>query len=54
MRNAVYQDADTKSMKINILISVSSGINFSVSFVSQGPVLKEIFWMKMAGKNIKD
>lgn len=54
MRNVMYQEADTKSVKINMLISVSSGINFSVSFVSQGPVSKETFWMKIAGKNIKD
>lgn len=54
MRNVVYQEADTKSVKINMLTPVSSEINFNVSSVSQGPVSIEIFWMKKAERTMKD
>lgn len=54
MRNVVYQEADIKSAKINMLTSVSSEINFNISFVSQCSVSREIFWMKMAEKNKED
>lgn len=43
MRNVVYQEADRKSRKINMLASVSSETNFNVSSVSQDPVSIEIF-----------
>lgn len=44
MRNVVYQEADTKPMKINMLTSVSSEINSNISFGSQGSVSIEIFF----------
>lgn len=53
MRNVVYQEADRKSMKINMLTSVSSERNFNVSSVSQGPVSIGIFLDKNGREKCK-
>lgn len=53
LRNAVYQMADAKSTKINMLTSVSSVLNFKVSFVSEVSVSIEISVMTVEEEKYK-